>query len=156
MPSGRLHSSIGTVFDLTFYVYNQNAAVAIGETTNNPFFGIFQPQSGAPFSAASLGKPGVLVEGTSSPTVSSDRNISGVIGVDGISLLAGNQDESTAAANTPAETVLGTYALTSTGATDGSGTISDDLAIRCDCRVLHRFTHAGRLGHDDDRRHESR
>ena len=121
---GRLHSSIGTVFDLTFYVYNQNALVAIGETTDNPFFGIFQPQSGAPFSAASLGKPGVLVEGTSSPTVSGDRNISGIIAVDGISLLAGNQDESTAAGNIPAETVAGTYALTNTGATDGSGTIT--------------------------------
>jgi hypothetical protein len=121
---GRLHSSVGTVFGLTFYVYNQNAALAVGETSNNPFFGIFQPQTGTPFSAASLGKPGVLVEGTSSPTVSGDRDISGVIAVDGTSLLGGTQDESTSAINTPAETVLGTYALSVSGATNGGGTIT--------------------------------
>jgi hypothetical protein len=38
--------------------------------------------------------------------------------------VTGTQDESTSTANTSAETVTGTYALSSTGATDGSGTIT--------------------------------
>jgi hypothetical protein len=121
---GRLKSNIGTVFNLVFYVYGPNAAVAIGETNNNPFYGIFQPQSGAPFSVASLGKPGVLVEGTSGPAISASRNLSGVFAVDGTSLVAGIQDESTTIGNTPAESVSGTYALTATGATNGGGTVT--------------------------------
>ena len=121
---GRLHSSIGTVFGLTFYVYNQNAAIAIGETNNNPFYGIFQPQTGAPFSVASLGKPGTLIEGTSGPTLNGDRDISGVITLDGTSVVGGTQDESTTAGNTSAENVTGTYLLTATGAANGSGTIA--------------------------------
>jgi hypothetical protein len=122
--AGRLHSSIGTVFGLVFYVYNQNSALAIGEVNNNPFYGNFQPQTGAPFSVASLGKPGTLVEGTSGPTVNGDRDISGVVTLDGTSAVSGTQDESTTSGNTLTESVAGAYVLTATGATNGGGTIA--------------------------------
>ncbi len=121
---GRLKSNVGAVFNLVFYVYGPNAALAVGETNNNPFYGIFEPQSGAPFTAASLAKPGVLVEGTSGPAISASRNLSGVFAVDGTSLVAGIQDESTTIGNTAAESVSGTYALTATGTTNGGGTVT--------------------------------
>ncbi len=121
---GRLHSSVGTVFALTFYVYNQNAAIAIGETNNNPFYGVFQSQTGAPFSVASLGKPGTLIEGTSGPTVNTDRDISGFVTLDGTSVVSGTQDESTAAGNTSAQNMAGSYALTTGGAASGGGKLT--------------------------------
>ena len=121
---GRLKSSVGTVFNLVFYVYGPNAALAIGQTVNNPFYGIFQPQSGSPFSASSLGKPGILVEGTSGPTISADLNISGVFGFDGTSQVAAIQDQSTATLNTAGVDLSGTYVMNANGATSGGGTIA--------------------------------
>jgi hypothetical protein len=68
-----------------------------------------------------------LVEGTVAPAVPADRNVSGFLTFNGAAtpaVLGGTQDESTTAANLTGETVTGTFALSSTGTTDGSGTVT--------------------------------
>jgi hypothetical protein len=67
------------------------------------------------------------VEGTSGPAVSADRDFSGFLTFNGSvspATIVGVQDESTSSANTSAETVTGTYVLSATGSTDGSGTVT--------------------------------
>jgi hypothetical protein len=67
------------------------------------------------------------VEGTVAPPVSAARDLSGFLTFDGSAtptVVAGMQDESTSTANMSGETVAGSYALSSTGTTDGSGTIT--------------------------------
>ena len=56
--------------------------------------------------------------------MSTDRDLSGFLTFDGVSAVTGTQDESTSSANTPSEAVTGTYALSATGGTDGSGTVT--------------------------------
>ena len=92
-----------------FYMINQNQAFAVGEINNNPFFGIFEPQSTGPFSASTI--KGTFIEGTSIPPTSAVRDISGVLTLDGIQAISGTQDQSTASANTAAQAVTGTYAI---------------------------------------------
>jgi hypothetical protein len=90
--------------------------------SGGPILGHLEPQTPSTFTAKTI--QGTLVEGTSAPAVSADRDLSGFLTFDGTSLVGGTQDESTTAANTPAETVTGTYALSATGSTDGSGTVT--------------------------------
>jgi hypothetical protein len=90
--------------------------------SGGPIVGHFEPQTLTAFTPASI--QGTLVQGTSAPAVSADRNLSGFLTFDGVSAVTGTQDESTPSANTPAETVTGTYALSATGSTDGSGSLT--------------------------------
>jgi hypothetical protein len=127
---GRLTTDLVVPFAPFFYIIHANPtstaplqAVMVGALTNNPTFGYFELQSmgtGTSFSAATV--KGTLVQGTSVPTTSAVPDLSGVITLDGVSKVSGTQDQSTSSANTAGQTVTGTYALTSTGSTDGSGT----------------------------------
>ena len=109
---------INQEIDPVFYTINTNEAFAVGEVNGNPFFGIFEPQSAGPFSAATI--KATLVQGTLAPAVSGIPDLSGVLTLDGTSVVRGTEDQDTSAGLN----VAGTYALTSTGATDGSGTIT--------------------------------
>jgi hypothetical protein len=100
----------------------------MGQLNGAPIFGEFDAQSQpTSFSTQFIAQDFPLIEGTSAPAVSADRDFSGFLTFDGSvtpTTVTGTQDESTSAANTSAETVTGTYALSATGATDGSGTIT--------------------------------
>jgi hypothetical protein len=101
-----------------FYTINGNQAFCIGGIESNPFFGIVEPQSSGPFSAATI--KGSFIQGTFAPSLSSVPNISGVISFDGVSAVTGTENESASSRLT----ITGSYQLTSTGATDGSGTMA--------------------------------
>jgi len=101
-----------------FYMINQNEAFCVGAVIDNPFFGVFEPQSSGPFSAATI--KGTFVDGTLAPAGSLVPDFSGFLSFDGTSGVSGTEDQSAATG----VSVTGTYALTSTGATDGSGTVS--------------------------------
>ena len=64
-----------------------------------------------------------FVEGTSAPAVSSDSDISGFLTLSDTAGVTGTQDVSTATVNST-QSVMGTYALTNTGLTDGSGVMT--------------------------------
>jgi hypothetical protein len=100
------------------YAINTNQAFCIGSVIGNPLFGILEPQSSGPFSAGTI--KNTFIEGAPAPAVSSVTDLSGVLSFDGVSAVSGTQD--TAAASD--QTVTGTYKLTSTGSTDGSGTLT--------------------------------
>ena len=104
--------------DPVFYTINGNEAFCIGGMIGNPFFGIVEPQSGGPFTAATI--EGTLVEGSAAPSMSSSPDLSGVLTFGGTPAVTGTEDTSTASGLA----VTGTYTLTSTGSTDGSGTIT--------------------------------
>jgi hypothetical protein len=127
---GRVTTDLIVPFTPYFYIISGNPtstspvqAVMVGALTNDPTFGYFELQSkgtGSSFSAGTV--KGTMVQGTSEPTTSVVQDLSGVITFDGVSAVSGTQDQSTSSANTPGQTVTGTYVLTSTGSTDGSGT----------------------------------
>lgn len=119
---GRVATNLLTPIDPVFYMINQNEAFVVGEILNNPFFGILQPQSGGPFTAANI--KGSFVEGTSFPATNAVRDISGVLSLDGVNTVSGTQDQSTTAANTPAQTVSGTYTVSNASSGLGSITLS--------------------------------
>jgi hypothetical protein len=116
---GRVASQgLNSEIDPVFYAINTNQAFCIGGVTGNPFFGVLEPQSAGPFSTATI--KATLVEGTSAPSINSIPNFSGYLTFSGVSGLSGMEDTSAASGLT----VGGTYALTSTGSTDGSGTVT--------------------------------
>ena len=123
---GRIDTSgfvVNGVFEPVFYLVNSQEAFVVGMLNGGPIAGHLDPQTLSSFTAASIN--GTLVEGTSGPAVSADRDFSGFLTFNGSvspATIAGVQDESTSSANTSAETVTGTYVLSGTGATDGSGT----------------------------------
>src|SRR5271155_295333 len=125
---GRVDTSgfqVSGVFQPIFYLVNSQEAFVVGTRNGGPISGHLDPQTLSSFTAASIN--GTLVEGTSAPAVSADRDLSGFLTFDGSvtpATIVGVQDESTSSANTSAETVTGTYVLSSTGATDGSGTVT--------------------------------
>jgi hypothetical protein len=121
---GRVQGSIefNSSFEPVFYLINTNQAFCVSIVQNAPTFGYFAPQSAGPFTAETI-KSTSLIDGTSAPAVSADRDLSGFLSFDGISVVGGTQDQSTALENsTVAET--GSYVLTATGGTDGSGTMT--------------------------------
>ena len=69
-----------------------------------------------------------LIEGTSAPAQTALQNYSGVVAFTSTGAttgtVAGTEDLSTTGANSPGLAVSGTYALTATGQTDGSGALS--------------------------------
>jgi hypothetical protein len=117
--------TVNGVFQPIFYLVSDNEAFVVSMLTGGPISGHLDTQTLSSFTKASIN--GTLVEGTSAPAVSADQNFSGFLTFNGSvtpATIVGVQDESTAAANTPAEAVAGTYVLSSTGATDGSGTVT--------------------------------
>jgi Putative Ig domain len=117
--------TVNAVFQPIFYLVSDDEAFVVSMLNGGPISGHLDPQTLSSFTKASIN--GTLVEGTSAPAVSADRNLSGFLTFNGSvtpATINGVQDESTSAANTPAEAVTGTYVLSSTGATDGSGTVT--------------------------------
>lgn len=100
------------------YAINTNQAFCIGSITGNPFFGILEPQSQGPFTAATIAN--TFIEGTAAPAATTVTDLSGVLTFDGSSVVGGTQDTAVASG----QIVAGTYKLSSTGSTDGSGIIT--------------------------------
>jgi hypothetical protein len=120
---GRVDSGIASPIAPVFYVIGQNEAFCIGEILNDPFFGIFEPQSGSPFTASALN--GNFVMGTSSPATSPVRDLSGAVALANTSTTAGTvngtQDQSASSGNTTAA-VTGTYS--GLNSATGAGTLA--------------------------------
>jgi Putative Ig domain len=125
---GRIDTSgfvVNGVFQPILYLVNSQEAFIVGMLNGGPIAGHLDPQTPSSFTAATIN--GTLVEGTSGPAVSADRDFSGFLTFNGSvspATIVGVQDESTSSANTSAETVTGTYLLSATGSTDGSGTVT--------------------------------
>jgi hypothetical protein len=114
--------TVNAEFQPILYLVSSDEAFCVSMLSGMPIVGHFEPQTLTAFTPASI--QGTLVEGTSAPAVSADRDLSGFLTFDGVSAVSGTQDESTSSANTAAEAVTGTYALSATGGTDGSGTVT--------------------------------
>ncbi len=125
---GRVDTSsfeVDGVFQPILYLVSDNEAFCVGMLNGGPIAGHLDPQTLSSFTTASIN--GTLVEGTSGPAVSADRDFSGYLTFNGSvapATINGVQDESTSSANTSAETVTGTYVLSGSGGTDGSGTVT--------------------------------
>ena len=125
--NGRVETTnASTTFEPVLYVINTNEALCILDNLNSPVLGILEPQSTGPFSSSTIA--GTLMEGTSAPAQTALQNYSGVVAFTSTGAttgtVAGTEDLSTTGANSPGLAVSGTYALTATGQTDGSGTLS--------------------------------
>lgn len=120
---GRLDSGIASPIAPIFYVVGPNKAFCIGEIANNPFFGLFEPQSTGPFTASALN--GSFEMGTALPAASPVRDLSGSITLANTSTTAGTvsgtQDQSASGGNTTAA-VTGTYS--GLNSATGAGTIA--------------------------------
>ncbi len=117
--------TVNGVFQPIFYLVSDNEAFVVSMLSGGPISGHLDAQTLNAFTTASIN--GTLVEGTSAPAVSADQDFSGYLTFDGSvtpATINGVQDVSTSSANTSAEAVTGTYALTATGASDGSGTVT--------------------------------
>ncbi|MGB8542650.1 MAG: putative Ig domain-containing protein [Candidatus Acidiferrales bacterium] len=121
---GRVEGSVefNSTFSPVLYLINTDQAFCVNIVQNAPTFGYFAPQSTGPFTAETIQSTS-LVDGTSAPAVSADRNLSGFLSFDGVSVVGGTQDQSIASVNTTSAST-GTYVLTSTGNADGSGTMT--------------------------------
>jgi hypothetical protein len=121
---GRIQGSVefNSTFSPVLYLINTDQAFCVSIVQNAPTFGYFAPQSAGPFTAETIQSTS-LVDGTSAPAVSADRDLSGFLSFDGVSLVGGTQDQSTTSTNSSAAST-GTYLLTTTGSTDGSGTMT--------------------------------
>ncbi|MGA6961899.1 MAG: putative Ig domain-containing protein [Candidatus Acidiferrales bacterium] len=119
---------INSAFEPVMYLIDSQDAFVVGQLNGAPIFGEFDAQSQpTSFNTQFILQDFPLIEGTSAPAVSGDRNFSGYLMFDGSvtpATIAGTQDETTPTANTSGETVTGTYALSPTGASDGSGAIT--------------------------------
>lgn len=107
-----------------FYVIGPNEALCLLENQNAPVLGIFEPQSTGPFSAATI--VNVFAQGTALPLTQATSGFSGVV-----ALLNSNATTGTVTGlqdygvtNGQGLTESGTYALTATGSTDGSATMT--------------------------------
>jgi hypothetical protein len=121
---GRVQGSIefNSSFSPVFYLINTNQVFCVGIVQNAPTFGSLAPQSAGPFTAKTIQSTS-LIDGTSASAVSADRDLSGFLSFDGVSVVGGTQDQSTTSGNNSA-TETGTYVLNPTGSTDGSGTMT--------------------------------
>ncbi len=111
-----------------FYVINTNESLALLENQSAPVLGIFEPQSmgtGATFTASTV--PGTLIQGTSMPSMSSVQNFSGLIAFTSLTsttgTISGTEDTPTLFA-VVSPNVAGTFLLTPSGPTDGSGALT--------------------------------
>jgi Putative Ig domain len=120
--------NINSTFVPVLYLIDSQDAFVVGQLPLSPIFGEFDAQSQpTSFTPTFIAQNFPLIQGTVAPPVSAARDFSGFLNFNGSvtpATVNGIQDESTASANTAAEVVTGTYVLSSTGATDGSGTIT--------------------------------
>jgi hypothetical protein len=109
--NGRVSTDLAQPFAPVFYIINVNEALCIGQINGNPFFGLFEPQSGAPYSASALN--GTLIEGTLTPSTSEMPDWSGFLTLASTTSISGDisgtQDTSTLSGNTAAQSVSGAY-----------------------------------------------
>lgn len=109
---GRLGTDISSPIGPAFYLIDANEAVCIGEINDEPFFGLFEPQSGAPFASASV-LNGSFAEGTAAPSTNTVPDFSGAITLANTTstsgTFTGTQDTSTSTGNTPGQAVTGIY-----------------------------------------------
>jgi hypothetical protein len=119
---GRVIPSLLNPYKPILYLVSSSEAFFVGTLNGGPIFGHFEGQSGSPFTAQVMAN--TFVEGTSAPAVSSDRDISGFLTLSDTAGVTGTQDLSTVTGNVSAQNVVGTYALTNTGLTDGSGVMT--------------------------------
>lgn len=116
---GRLQTNIASPIGPTFYVIDTNEALCIGEINNEPFFGLFEPQSGAPFSGASA-LNGAFAEGTLAPSTNTVPNFSGAITLANTTTTSGTFLGTEDTSALLGQTVTGTYSnfVAATGAGD--------------------------------------
>lgn len=114
---GRVTSGLQIPFAPVFYVIDATHSVMIGTGQNNPMLGYFEAQSALTFAPGTL--KGVFVEGTAPSLVASAPADSGAILLDGVSAVAGLQDQSAPSGNSSAQVVTGSY--TGINSTYGSG-----------------------------------
>ena len=123
---GRVDTNLLTPIEPVFYVINANEAFCLLENISAPVLGIVEPQSTGPFSASTAA--GTLIEGTSAPAQTALQNYAGFVTLTSTGAttgtVAGTEDLSTVGVNSPGLAVSGTYALTASGTTDGSGTLN--------------------------------
>ena len=119
---GRVLISLPTPYEPILYLVSSSEAFFVGTINGGPIFGHFEGQSGSPFTPQVMAN--TFVEGTSAPAVSSDPDISGFLTLSDTAGITGTQDVSAVTGNVPAQNVIGTYALTNTGLTDGSGVMT--------------------------------
>jgi len=112
-----------------FYVISSNEALCLLEGVDTPVLGIFEPQAtggGSTFSASTIA--GVFIQGTAPATASTTPALSGLIALTKTGSTTGNvaalENLSTTSGNSSALIAQGTYALTASGTTDGSGTMN--------------------------------
>jgi len=113
-------------FQPVLYLVSADEAfmVTAGALADQPvLIGHLGPQAAGPFSTATI--TGTLVEGTATPATNATSNFSGFLTLKGSvtpAMVTGTQDVSTAAANTLAETLTGTYSVFDT--TNGTGALA--------------------------------
>jgi hypothetical protein len=123
---GRVDTLLAQPVAPVFYVINSNEAFCLLANTNSPVLGIIEPQSkggGATFSASTA--PGSLVQGTSMPAASTVQSFSGIMTQTSTTATAGTVSgtEDTPTVLAVAPNITGTYALTTSGPTDGSAAL---------------------------------
>jgi Putative Ig domain len=120
--------TINSAFEPVLYLIDAQDAFVVGQLNGAPIFGEFDAQSQpTSFTTSFIAQDFPLIQGTTSSASTFARNLSGFLSFDASgtpAAVTGAQDETTTSANNSGETVTGTYALTSVGATDGSGTIT--------------------------------
>jgi hypothetical protein len=81
---GRIQGSVefNSTFSPVLYLINTDQAFCVSIVQNAPTFGYFAPQSAGPFTAETIQSTS-LVDGTSAPAVSADRDLSGFLSFDG-------------------------------------------------------------------------
>ncbi|MGA8408094.1 MAG: putative Ig domain-containing protein [Candidatus Acidiferrales bacterium] len=127
---GRVYSNIeiSNAFVPILYMIDSQDAFVVSPLDGGPIFGEFDAQSQpTTFNTQFISQNFPLIQGTVAPAINTARDFSGFLTFDGSVTPAtanGIQDESTSSANTSDETVTGTYVLSPTGATDGSGTLT--------------------------------
>jgi hypothetical protein len=123
---GRVDTQLAQPVAPVFYVINTNEAFCLLANTSSPVLGIIEPQSkggGATFSSSTA--PGSLVQGTSMPATSTVQSFSGIMTQTNTTATAGtiSGTEDTPTALAVAPNITGTYALTTSGPTDGSAAL---------------------------------
>lgn len=125
---GRVDTDLAAPISPVFYIINTNEAMCILDNQNSAVIGVLEPQSmgtGTSFTASTIA--GTFVMGTSAPPLAPVQNFVGVTTLTNTSTTAGTVagalNLSLVGGNSSGN-VTGTYALTSTGQTDGSGTLN--------------------------------
>ena len=129
---GRVASASTTPYDPVSYMISQNTAYAITETTANghpdPFFGVFTPQSGSPFTAATISSNTLFVAGTGAPSGPSVPDVSAPVAFANndatTGLMAGLETVSSAVGNTASQVLEGNYTVPATSSASGAGTVT--------------------------------